>query len=82
MLAICIFHPFHSGYRLTGSLANIEDPDEMPHDAAFHRVLHCLFKKGTATLMISKFYQKELYEPCISIQVSSKSVKNGQVMGI
>ena len=31
--------------------------------------------KGTATLMISMFYQKELYEPLILIQVSSKSVE-------
>ena len=29
--------------------------------------------KGTATLMINMFYQKELYEPWILIQVSSKS---------
>ena len=31
--------------------------------------------KGTATLIISMFYQKELYEPCLLIQVSSKSVE-------
>ena len=31
--------------------------------------------KGTATLMIIMFYQKELYEPWILIQVSSKSVE-------
>ena len=31
--------------------------------------------KGTATLMISMFYQKELYRPWILIQVSSKSVE-------
>ena len=31
--------------------------------------------KKTATLMISMFYQKELYEPWVLIQVSSKSVK-------
>ena len=31
--------------------------------------------KGTATLMISMFYQKELYKPWILIQVSSKSVE-------
>ena len=31
--------------------------------------------KGTATLMVSMFYQKELYEPWILIQVSSKSVE-------
>ena len=28
-----------------GTLANSEDPDEMPHDAAFHQALHCLLKK-------------------------------------
>ena len=31
--------------------------------------------KGTATLIISKFNQKELYEPWILIQLSSKSVE-------
>ena len=31
--------------------------------------------KGTATLMISMFYQKELYEPWILIQISSKLVE-------
>ena len=30
--------------------------------------------------MISMFYQKELHEPWILIQVSSKSVENGQVI--
>ena len=29
-----------------GNLANSEDPDEMPHDAAFHQVLHCLLRKN------------------------------------
>ena len=24
------------------SLANSDDPDEMPHNPAFHHVLHCL----------------------------------------
>ena len=38
--------------------------------------------KGTAILMTSMFYQKELYESCILIHVSSKSVENGQVMNI
>ena len=32
------------------------------------------FLKGTATLMVSMFNQKELYEPWILLQVSSKSV--------
>ena len=31
--------------------------------------------KGTATLIISMFFQKELYKPWILIQVSSKSVE-------
>ena len=34
-----------------------------------------LILKGTATLMISMSYQKELYEPWILIQVSSKLVE-------
>ena len=36
---------------------------------------HACHLKGTVTLMISMFYQKELYEPWILIQVSSKSVE-------
>ena len=27
---------------LTSTFANSEDPDEMQHNAAFHRGLHCL----------------------------------------
>ena len=27
-----------------GTLANSEDPDEMPHDAAFHQSQHCILK--------------------------------------
>ena len=36
------FNPFHSGYWSIGTLANSVDPDEMPHNAAFHQRLHCL----------------------------------------
>ena len=43
------------------------------------QIMYCL--KGTATLMISMFYQKERYEPWILILASSKSVENGQAMG-
>ena len=32
-----IFNHFHSGYWLTSTLANSEDPDEMLHNAAFHQ---------------------------------------------
>ena len=35
---------FHSEFQLTGTLANSEDPDEMPHKAAFHLGLHCLLR--------------------------------------
>ena len=41
-------------------------------------IVFCIWSfdlKGTATLMISMFYQKKLYEPWILIQVSSKSVE-------
>ena len=29
----------------TGTLANSEDPDEMPHYAAVHQGLHCLLRR-------------------------------------
>ena len=34
-----------NGNSLTGTMANSEDPDEMPHKAAFHQGLHCLLKQ-------------------------------------
>ena len=47
------------------------------YDLAF-TVMHSVsgqVMKGTAALMISMFYQKEIYEPGILIQVLSKSVE-------
>ena len=35
-------------------LANSADPDEMPHKAAFHLVLHCLLRKKIYTSWLSK----------------------------
>ena len=35
---------FHCGYQLTGTWANCEDPDEMPHKAAFHQGHYCLLR--------------------------------------
>ena len=32
-----------------GTFANCEDPDEMPHNAAFHQGLHCKGKKDFQT---------------------------------
>ena len=39
------FNPLYTGNPLKGTLINSEDPDEMPHIAAFHLGLHCLFRK-------------------------------------
>ena len=41
-LHIGVMYPFHSGYLQTGTLANSEDPDKIPHNAAFHQGLHWL----------------------------------------
>ena len=38
-------NPLYTGYSKLSTLANSEDPDEMPHDAAFHQGLHCLLRK-------------------------------------
>ena len=39
-----IINPLYTGNPLMGTLANSEDPDEMPHKAAFHQGLHFLLK--------------------------------------
>ena len=36
--------PFAYWKPLKGTLANSEDSDEMPHDAAFHQGRHCLLR--------------------------------------
>ena len=41
-VAVCMLNPFHSGYQSTGILANIQDSDEIRHNATFHQGLHCL----------------------------------------
>ena len=32
-----------------GTIANSEDPDEMPHNAAFHQGLHCLQRQNQSS---------------------------------
>ena len=32
-----------------GTLANSEDPDEMPHNVAFHQDLHCLLRQNRSS---------------------------------
>ena len=36
-----------------GILANSEDPDEMPHDAAFHQGLHYLLRESVEVQWLS-----------------------------
>ena len=40
----CSFSLFILDTGKTGTLANSEDPDEMPHKAAFHQGLHYLLR--------------------------------------
>ena len=44
-----------------GTLTNSEDPDEMPHDAAFHQGLHC---KGKNNSQGQKCIIIEMAYPC------------------
>ena len=37
-------NPLNTGNPITGTFTNSEDPDEMPHNAAFHQGLHCLLR--------------------------------------
>ena len=34
---------------ITGTLTNSEDPDEMPHNAAFHQDPHCLLRHNRSS---------------------------------
>ena len=38
-----------------GTLANSEDPDEMPHNAAFHQGLHCLLTQNQSSVSEKKY---------------------------
>ena len=38
-----------TGNPLTGTSANGEDPNEMPHDAAFHQGLLCLLRENQSS---------------------------------
>ena len=38
--------PFSTRNPIMGTMANSEDPDEMPHKAAFHQGLHCLLRQN------------------------------------
>ena len=42
-----LFHPMYTENLLMGTLANCEDPDEMPQHVAYHRDQHCLLSFKT-----------------------------------
>ena len=39
-------NPLENGNPLMGTLANSDDPDEMPHKAVFHQGLHGLLRQN------------------------------------
>ena len=41
--------PLRTRNPLTVTLANSDDPDEMPHHVAFHRGLHCLLRQNRSS---------------------------------
>ena len=41
-----------------GTLANSEDPDEMPHKAVFHQSLHCLLKQNLSSEREIQYFSK------------------------
>ena len=41
----------------TGTLTNNEDPDEMPHKAAFHQDLHCLMTLNQSSKKQKQYFQ-------------------------
>ena len=44
-------NPFYNGDSKISTLENSEDPDEMPHDAAFYQGLHCKGKKRSSCFL-------------------------------
>ena len=39
-----------------GTLANRKDPDEMPHDAAFHQALNCLLRQNQSSVKEIQYF--------------------------
>ena len=44
-----MFNPLKTRNPKMDTLANSEDPDEMPHNAAFHQGLHCLLRRNQSS---------------------------------
>ena len=45
-----MINPSFTGNLFADFTANTEDPDEMPHYAAFHQGQHCLLRKEKKTI--------------------------------
>ena len=66
------YHIYHlTLFILDTVLANSADPDEMPHKAAFHLVLHCLLRKKIQTSWLSKLKK---YKSRITLSAIPSSV--------
>ena len=48
--------PLYTGDSEMCTLTNGEDPDEMPHDVAFHQGLHCLHRQRRSSEKKYNFY--------------------------
>ena len=63
-----------------GILANSEDPDEMPHYAAFHLGLHCLLRlKRSSGKEIQSFFEIITCDPSIYTMNHPKFIASYQV---
>ena len=51
---------FYSGNPKTGTLTNSKDPDEMPHNAAYHQGLRCLSRKTRSSEKNTFFFVKSI----------------------
>ena len=49
MLLRARFNPSETGVSQSVTLANSEDPDKMPHDAAIRQGLHCLLRQNRSS---------------------------------
>ena len=68
IISFLIFiNSLYIGNPLTGTFTNSEDPDEMPHHAAFHLGLHCLF-------MYNKIFRQKKIQKMITIQYFSNII--------
>ena len=54
IIAVLYVNPLKTEIPKVDTLINSEDPDEMPHNAAFHLGLHCLLRQNQSP-------EKEIY---------------------